>query len=56
MRIGGAACLFLVALAPYLEYTLQILITAFAILISYIIPGHLLRNQYRKLKITGNGR
>jgi hypothetical protein len=48
MQIGGAICLVLVALAPYLEYSLQILLSAFAILISYIIPGHLLRNQYRK--------
>lgn len=46
--IGGFTCLFLAALAPYLDYNLQILLSAFAILISYIIPGHLLRNQYRK--------
>lgn len=48
MKFGGAVCLLLVALAPYLQYHLQILLAAFAILISYIIPGHLLRNQYRK--------
>ena len=46
MVIGGIICLFLAALAPYLEYTLQILLCAFAILASYIVPGHLLRNQY----------
>ncbi len=49
MKIGGMLCLILVAVAPYLNYSLQILLAAFAILISYIIPGHLLRNQYRKL-------
>jgi hypothetical protein len=49
MKIGGAACLVFVAVAPYLEYTLQILLTALAILISYIIPGHLLRAQYRRI-------
>ncbi len=48
MKFGGAVCLLLVAIAPYLHYNLQILLAAFAILISYIIPGHLLRNQYRK--------
>jgi hypothetical protein len=52
MRIGGATCLILVALAPFLDYSLQILLAAFAILISYIIPGHLLRSQYRRIKNT----
>lgn len=48
MKIGGAVCLVLVAVAPFLDYPLQMLLSAFAILISYIIPGHLLRKQYRK--------
>lgn len=50
MKFGGATCLFLVALAPFLDYSLQMLLSAFAILISYIIPGHLLRSEYRKIK------
>jgi hypothetical protein len=50
MKIGGMVCLLLVMLAPFLDYPFQILLSAFAILISYIIPGHLLRNQYRKTK------
>lgn len=49
MRFGGAFCLVLVAVAPYLNYGQQMLLSAFAILVSYIIPGHLLRNQYRKI-------
>ncbi len=53
MKFGGAVCLVLVAVAPYLEYSLQILLAAFAILISYIIPGHLLRNQYRRITAQG---
>lgn len=48
MRIGGAACLVLAAVTPYLEYPFQILLAGLAILISYIIPGHLLRIHYRK--------
>jgi hypothetical protein len=48
MAYGGAACLLLVVITPYLRYEEQILSAAFAILISYIIPGHLLRNHYRK--------
>jgi hypothetical protein len=49
MKIGGAICIILVAFTPYVDYSLQILLAAFAILISYIIPGHLLRNQYRRI-------
>ncbi len=48
MAYGGAACLVLVVITPYLRYEEQILSAAFAILISYIIPGHLLRNHYHK--------
>ena len=48
LAYGGAACLVLVALTPYFSYETQILFAAFAILISYIIPGHLLRNRYKK--------
>ncbi len=48
MAYGGAACLVLVVITPYLRYEEQILSAAFAILISYIIPGHLLRNYYHK--------
>ncbi len=51
MAYGGAACLVLVVITPYLRYEEQILSAAFAILISYIIPGHLLRNHYRKKAI-----
>lgn len=45
---GGVVCFVFAAFAPYLRYDLQILITAVAILLSYIIPGHLLRLRYRK--------
>ncbi len=51
MVIGGATCFILAAVAAYLPYNLQILLTAFAILISYIIPGHLLRNHYNKTRL-----
>ena len=51
LAYGGASCLVLVAVTPYLRYEEQILSAAFAILISYIIPGHLLRNHYRKKAI-----
>ena len=52
MLYGGIACFVCAAIAAYLPYPFQILVTAFAILVSYIIPGYLLRMHYRK-KITG---
>jgi hypothetical protein len=40
---------FPIAIAtPYFNFDTQILMLALAILVSYIIPGHLLRKQYRK--------
>jgi Flp pilus assembly protein TadB len=54
MKIGGLVCLFFVAIAPYLDYTFQILLSALAILISYIIPGHLLRSQYQRANKKSN--
>ncbi len=50
MIIGGVLCFVLVIICVYLPYNSQMLITAFAIIISYIIPGYLLRNQYKKQK------
>ncbi len=46
--IGGVVCFNCAAVAAYLPYHIQMLLTAFAILVSYIIPGHLLRLHYQK--------
>jgi hypothetical protein len=46
--IGGAICYVLAAVAIYVDYDIQVLLTGISILISYIIPGHLLRMQYNK--------
>lgn len=48
MKYAGVLCLLLVMLTPYLAYSLQILMCAFAIMASYIIPGHMLRYRYKK--------
>jgi len=48
MIIGGAICFILAICSVFIDYKLQILLTAISILISYIIPGHLLRLQCRK--------
>lgn len=47
--IGGVFCFVFAGIAAYIPYHFQMLLTAFAILISYIIPGHMLRNRFRKL-------
>jgi len=46
--IGGLINLALAIVTAYLPYSLQMVMTALAILISYIIPGHLLRIRYNK--------
>ena len=46
--IGGIICYLLAAVAVFTTYPTQILICAISVLVSYIIPGHMLRSQYRK--------
>jgi hypothetical protein len=46
--IGGIICWIAAPLASCCSYEWQILITAFALLVSYIIPGHLLQAKYSK--------
>lgn len=48
LQVGGAACWILAIAAAYASYQNQILLTAASILVSYIIPGYLLKNKYRK--------
>jgi hypothetical protein len=50
--IGGIVCYILAAVAVFTSYPTQILISAISILISYIIPGHILRNRYRKNSLS----
>jgi hypothetical protein len=45
---GGIGAWFLAILSAYLDYDTNILVTAGSILISYIIPGYLLRMKYKK--------
>jgi len=45
---GGIGAWLLAVLSAYLDYDSNILVTAASILISYIIPGYLLRIKYRK--------
>lgn len=48
--LGGAVCWGMAIIAAALPYEWQILVTALAVLISYIIPGYLLKRRYRQDK------
>jgi hypothetical protein len=45
---GGAACWLLATGAFRVGFDSQLLLVAAAVLVAYIVPGHLLRNQYRR--------
>jgi hypothetical protein len=45
---GGAACWLLATVAFRVEFETQLLLIATAVLVAYVVPGHLLRNQYRR--------
>ncbi|TKK68322.1 hypothetical protein FC093_11865 [Ilyomonas limi] len=51
MIIGGLLCFPLVIVAAFSGYDTQTLLTALAVFISYIIPGHILRYRYQKQSI-----
>jgi len=46
--IGGILCWIIAPVTAYVSYDNQILLTALALLVSYIIPGHLLKAQQLK--------
>lgn len=46
--LGGAACWLLATVAFRVAFDGQLLLVAAAVLVAYIVPGHLLRNQYRR--------
>jgi hypothetical protein len=48
LMIAGIACWVISIITAFLPYEWQILVTAFALLISYIIPGHMLQSNYKK--------
>ena len=48
LKIGGVLCWIIAIIAANFSYDIQILFTALALFVSYIIPGHLLRKQYQQ--------
>ena len=45
---GGAACWVLATVAFRVAFDTQLLLVAAAVLLAYVVPGHLLKNQYRR--------
>jgi hypothetical protein len=48
LQWGGIACFGLAIAAAYASYQAQILLTAAAIIVSYLIPGYLLKYKFQK--------
>jgi hypothetical protein len=48
--IGGIGCWLLTPLSLYLSFEYRLLMPAVAMLIAWIIPGHLLRSKYKNQK------
>ncbi|UOQ73955.1 hypothetical protein [Hymenobacter cellulosilyticus] len=46
--LGGAACWLLATLAFRVDFATQLLLVAAAVLVAYIIPGHLLKARFRR--------
>ena len=45
----GGICNWIIAIAAvYVEFDIQLLLLALAVLVGYIIPGHMLSNHYKK--------
>ncbi|MEP7263484.1 MAG: hypothetical protein ABI772_03255 [Bacteroidota bacterium] len=48
--IGGIANWILAVISLYTDFGTQLLLLALAVLVGYIIPGHMLRSRYNKMK------
>lgn len=46
--LGGAACWLLATVAFRVGLDTQLLLLAASVLVAYVVPGHLLKNQYRR--------
>jgi hypothetical protein len=45
LKWAGLSCLLVMAASVFVEYQWQLLLMALAVLIAYIIPGHILKNK-----------
>jgi len=49
--IGGILCWIIAIITAFFAYKIQILLTAVSLLVSYIIPGYLLRAKYKSQQV-----
>ena len=47
LRWAGIACLLIVVASVYVDYQWQLLLMALAVLLAYIIPGHILHSRHK---------
>jgi hypothetical protein len=50
---GGVCCWVLSAVSIFLPFEYQLLALSLAVLLSYVIPGHLLRQQFKHGSVQG---
>lgn len=46
--LGGITCWAIAIISLFFNFEIQLLLIAFAVLLSYIIPGHMLKHRYSK--------
>ena len=53
LMIGGAACGALAVASMFMPFEFQLLALSLAVLVAYIVPGYLLRSQYKHGRVQG---
>jgi hypothetical protein len=52
LQIGGIICWSVAVASIYVEHNIQLLMGAILMIVAYIIPGYLLRTQFKKQQVT----
>lgn len=52
LQIGGVACWSIAIASIYVEHDIQLIMGALLMIVAYIIPGYLLRAQFKKQQVT----
>ena len=52
LQIGGIVCWSIAIASIYVEHDIQLLLGAVLMIVAYIIPGYLLRAQFKKEQVT----
>jgi hypothetical protein len=55
LKWAGLSCVIIMVISVFIDYEWQLLLMALAVLISYIIPGHMLsaknKNELKKVNV-----